>query len=334
MSFYNVIRFIVNLIILLMVIVAFIWFYLETKKEKLNKRLKKYSISKVNDDKSLFDMIRNIFIKWRNNFNKLLKKSPTLVKYSKGYSKFIDKNKSNMEEMDFVSTKFILGILVVIILIVSYVVQYNTITFFEMIIAFILGFFSLDVFLISRRKFVKKRMENDLLKAITIMNNSFKSGRSIIETIEIVYKEIDGPLKEEFERMYHDLNYGLDLETVFERFENRVKLKEVGYITTSLMILNKTGGNIVSVFSSIEKTVFNNKKLQDELNNLTKASKALYHILTVIPFILGIVIYFLDPTYFNPLISNPLGIIVILLIVAMYLVYIFVVSKIIRLKEY
>ena len=163
MSFYNVIRFMVNLIILLMVIVAFIWFYLETKKEKLNKRLKKYSISKVNDDRSLFDMIRNIFIKWRNNFNKLLKKSPTLVKYSKGYSKFIDKNKSNMEEMDFVSTKFILGILVVIILIVSYVIQYNTITFFEIILAFILGFFSLDVFLISRRKFVKKRMENDLL---------------------------------------------------------------------------------------------------------------------------------------------------------------------------
>ena len=87
--------------------------------------------------------------------------------------------------MDFVSTKFILGILVVIILIVSYVIQYNTITFFEIILAFILGFFSLDVFLISRRKFVKKRMENDLLKAITIMNNSFKSGRSIIETIEI-----------------------------------------------------------------------------------------------------------------------------------------------------
>lgn len=334
MSFYDTIRLIVNITILLIVVILFIWFHLEAKKEKLNKRLKKYAINKTKDDYSLFDIIRNSFIKWRNSINKLLKKSSFLVKYSNDYGKFIDKNKSNMEEMDFVSTKFILGILVVVIFIVSYVIQHNRITLLECLLAFIIGFFSLDVFLISRKKFFKKRMENDLLKAITIMNNSFKSGRSIIETIEIVYQEIDGPLKEEFGSMYRDLEYGLDLESVFERFQDRVKLREVGYITTSLMILNKTGGNIVSVFSSIEKTVFNNKKLQDELNNITKASKALYHILVAVPFIIGTVIYLLDPEYFNPLFSNPLGIVIVLLMVILYVSYIFIVSKIVKLKEY
>ena len=62
-------------------------------------------------------------------------------------------------------------------------------------------------------------------------------------------------------KMYEDLEYGLEIEAVFKRFSLRVDLKEVKYITTSLTILNKTGGNIVDVFSSIEKTVFNNKKL-------------------------------------------------------------------------
>ena len=334
MSFYNGVKMFVSLFILLVILIILIWFYLQTRKEKLNKRLKKYSISKNNNDYSLFDMIRDTFIKWRNSFNKLLKKSSFLVKYSKGYTKFIEKNKSNLEEMDFISTKFILGILVFIILIVSFVVQSKNITFWESILAFIIGFFSLDIFLISKRKYVTKRMENDLLKAITIMNNSFKSGRSIIETIDIVSWELDGPLQEEFKKMKNDLDYGLDLENVFERFEERVKLKEVGYITSSLMILNKTGGNIVSVFSSIEKTVFNNKKLHDELNNLTKASRALYHILVIMPFVLGMVIYFLDSEYFNPLFSNPMGIIVILVITILYVSYVLVVSKIIKLKEY
>ena len=53
--------------------------------------------------------------------------------------------------------------------------------------------------------------------------------------------------------MDNDIEYGLEIEEVFKRFNERVDLAEVKYITTSLTILNKTGGNIIDVFSSIEK---------------------------------------------------------------------------------
>ena len=68
------------------------------------------------------------------------------------------------------------------------------------------------------------------------------------------------------------------------------------------------------MFSSIEKTVFNNKKLEDELHNLSAASKALYRILIFIPIVFTFVIYILDNNYFNPLFTNPLGILIIGLI--------------------
>ena len=110
-------------------------------------------------------------------------------------------------------------------------------------------------------------------------------------------------------------------------------LKEVKYITTSLTILNKTGGNIVDVFSSIEKTVFNNKKLDDELHNLSASSKALYRILVFIPIIFTFIIFLLDNTYFMPLFSNALGIIIIVLIVVIYIIYIILVKRIIKVKE-
>lgn len=334
MSFYDSTRLIVNAILIFIVIISIIWFYLQFKEDKLDKRLKKYTISKNNDRDSLFDIITNIYIKWRSHFGKVLIKSKFLKKYSLRYEKFIDKKKSKLEAIDFISTKFILAFLVIIILIISDVLQNNRITILQIIVAFSLGFFSLDIILISRKKYVNYQMENDLLKTITIMNNAFKSGRSIYETIEIVANEIDGPLKEEFYLMHHDLEYGLDIETVFERFNERVNLKEVGYITTSLTILNKTGGNIVSVFSSIEKTVFNNKKLRDELNNLSAASKALYRILIVIPIFFVLIIYILDPTYFVPLITTTLGLIALGVIIIMYVLYIIIVKKIVKLKEY
>ena len=49
------------------------------------------------------------------------------------------------------------------------------------------------------------------------------------------------------------MKYGLSVDTVFERFARRVKLQEAVYVSSSLTVLNKTGGNIVEVFSSIEK---------------------------------------------------------------------------------
>ena len=334
MSFYDSIRLIVNIFLVIMIIVVLLWFFLEHKKSKLDKRLKKYTIIKENNDNSLFDVITNLFINWRSSISKVLEKSKYLQKYSLKYEKFIDKKKSKMTKMDYVSTKFFLSFLAIVILIISDVLQNNHMTFLQLIVAFSLGFFSLDIFLIGRRKYVKYLMENDLLKAITIMNNSFKSGRSIYETIEIVKDEIDGPLKEEFNLMHQDLKYGLELESVFKRFEGRVNLPEVTYITTSLTILNKTGGNIVSVFSSIEKTVFNNKKLKDELNNMSAVSKALYRILVVVPVVFSLVIYFLDPTYFIPLFKTTFGLIILIFIIIIYILYIVVVKRIIKLKEY
>lgn len=333
MSLYDSIKLIVNIILVMVFVIFIIWFLKEVRISKLNKRINRYSIATDNTRHSLFDIITNFFLNIRKKISKSLSKSAYLKKYSLKYEKYIDKKTSNLEPMDYVSTKFILSIVFIFILIISVVINDGTITFIKIFIAFTLGFFSLDVMLLSRGKIVEHQMKNDLLKAITIMNNSFKSGRSIVQTIKIVSDEIDGPLKDEFKKMYEDLSYGLEIEAVFERFNSRVNLKEVKYITTSLAILNKTGGNIVDVFASIEKTVFNNKKLEDELHNLSAASKALYRILVVIPLIFTLVIYLLDSTFFMPLFNNPLGIVIILMIVLLYVLYIIVVKKIIRIKE-
>ena len=334
MSLYDTIKLIVNIILIMIFIVFAIWFLRQIRINRLNKRINTYTINNNLNRHSLFDIITNFALNMRKRISKDLSKSTFLKKYSLKYEKYIDKNKPGIHDpMEYIAAKFILSIVAIFILIVSAVVQNDSITFIKVFIAFCLGFFSLDILLLSRGKIVLHRMKNDLLKAITIMNNSFKSGRSIVQTIKIVSDEIDGPLQEEFKKMYEDLEYGLEIEAVFKRFNARVNLKEVKYITTSLTILNKTGGNIVDVFSSIEKTVFNNKKLEDELHNLSAASKALYRILIFIPVVFTILIYLLDASYFNPLITNPLGIAIIVLIIILYVLYIVIVKRIIKVKE-
>ena len=334
MSFYDSTKMIVNILLIIIVVIVCIWFFHEYRINKLNRRLNKFSIAQNERRHSLFDDVVNCFLGIRGFIKRMLLKSNYLKNYSMRYEKYLNKdNQILLDAMDFVATKFFLSFSFVFILIVSSVFQNDIFNISEIIIAFSLGYFSLDFFLIGRRKYLLYEIKNDLLKAITIMNNCFKSGKSIIQTIDIVKEEIDGPLKKEFQKMHDDLSYGLELEVVFDRFNKRVNLKEVKYITTSLNILNKTGGNVIDVFDLIEKTVFTNKKLEDELNNLSAASKALYRSLMFIPIIFIILIYIIDPTYFMPLFVSPFGYLIIALIIFIYAMYIVIIKKIIKLKE-
>ena len=54
-------------------------------------------------------------------------------------------------------------------------------------------------------KFKKKKIENDMLRAIIIMNNAFKSGKSTIQAVEIASEKLSKPISSEFKRMHQEM---------------------------------------------------------------------------------------------------------------------------------
>ena len=329
-----IIVFVVELILLYLIAVITYYIFGLIRKINISDRLDKYTIKKNEKGTPIFEEVFNLGHDIVKGISKLLYKSKFLEKYSLKYQKYIKKEeKEYVDKMDFVSKKFLISILFLIIVILYNVFRFQDISVLQVIIALVFGFYTLDLLMLSNNKILEKKKHNDLLRAITIMNNSFKSGHSIMQSIKLVSDELDSELGLEFKKMYVDLTYGLSLDATFKRFENRVEMDEVKYITTSLKILNETGGDIVKVFESVEKTFFNNKKLDDELNNLTAASKMLYTVLLCIPILFILVIYVLDSSYFIPLFSNILGYIVVILSIALYTTYIIVVKKVMKVGD-
>lgn len=331
---YNPSLFLIQIIIIFILIGIVIWLLRLKKAINLEKRIGKYTIEAIEDNElSFFEYMYLYYTKTRSWLTLFLHKIKIFDRYSLKYEKYMDKSKRLREEpMDYISMKIMCGFLVFAIVVLSDVMQYQPISMIQVIYSLLIGFFVPDIYLISRNQYRKKQIENDLLKAIIIMNNAFKSGRSTMQAIEIVSHELDGPIKDEFQKMYIDLTYGLSLDTVFKRFSNRVNIPEVKYITTSLIILNRTGGNIVKVFSSIERSFFNRKKLQEELKSLTASAQVIFKILIIMPFILFILIYMLNPNYFVPLVTTTIGWMVAILILLLYVTYIFIVRRIMRIE--
>lgn len=321
---------------IVMVILAFVIFYLiiYNKSLRLEKRISKYSIDSIKDDSiSLFDLLSNEYSKLVMKLSRLLKKSVFLNKYSLRYNKYITyENEKNTVAMDFVSNKVFICLLFVFIIFFARIIEGVFPSYIDILVSALLGFFSIDIYFKIYDYVKKKQIEQDLLNAIIIMNNAFRSGRSTMQAIEIVAHELKGPIKQEFKKMHLEISYGLSLDVVFERFSKRVDSEEVNYITSSLSILNKTGGNIIKVFSSIEKMLFNKQKLKQEMKSLTSSANMISKILLIMPFVFVAIITLLNPSYFMSLINTSLGNVLLFVIVLIYGLYAFIVNKIMKVR--
>lgn len=319
-----IVRILLGLIVLSIIILLFKLH----KAIKLERRISRYSLKMADkDDLSYFEMLGEKYYKLVNK----VKKNKRLVKYSKSYEKYANVG-DKVGPIQFVINKLLIAISFVIIVVISYAIQGKLVGIFGFIFSFILGYYVYDIYLIIMKKRWSIKIKNDMLRAVIIMNNAFKAGKSTLQAVELASRDLPKPINREFEKIYQDMSYGLSVDVAFMRFAKRVNLEEATYVASVLTILNKTGGNIINVFSSMEKTLFDKKKLEEDLKNSTAASNLVVKFLMVVPIIFIIIIYMISPTYFVPLFSSTLGYIVVVLIVVMFIGYIYLLNKIMKIE--
>lgn len=318
-------------LLLLMVIGLYL---LYRRSAKLERRVLKYTVPSLKTTSpSLFDHLIGQYQRLIIPISKAFKRSVFLEKYAQKYEKYVHiVSDTHTCGMDFIATKCMIGLCFVLIAFFVKAFQFQLLSFSMMLFPFIVGFFVPDLYYISKYKLSRNHLENDLLQAIIIMNNAFKSGRSITQAIDLVAHELDGFIQEEFQKMSLELGFGLGIDVVFERFAQRIQMEEVTYLTASLSILNQNGGNIIKVFSSIETSLFNKKKLKLQLASLTGGSKMIVKILLAIPILFIAFIQIMNPTYFTPFFQSQLGILLFFLIVLIYVFYIIVVRKVMKVR--
>ena len=321
----------IGAIVVLIAILVFLTKYIRSI--KLERRFSKYTInSSKNKSISLFDNLYNQYLDFVNKLSKILSKSLFIKNRSKRYEKYITSFKLDNDTMKIMSKKVIVGFIFVMFAIVVKLIEGQLAKTFEMLIPFILGFYTLDIIYFYKYINYRKKIENDLLEAITIMNNAFKAGMSITQAVDLVAKELKGPISKEFSKISTEISLGLDIEVAFKRFSERIKSDEAVYLTSSLSVLNKTGGNIIKVFNSIEKNMFNRRKLENELKSLTSSSKLIMYVLMVVPIAFVIFISVINREYFKPLFTNPIGMILSIIMITIYITYIIVVRRVLKVR--
>ena len=291
------------------------------------KRIKGYCVTSSGDDISFMDKVEDRYhqflVKFQNNDN--------LQKKSKGYHKYVTLGDYE-NPVYFLLNKLFIGFVFTLLVVFSSVVNGKLVSFLGLVVSFIVGYYLYDIYLYFSVKNKKRKIKNEMLRAVILMNNSFKAGKSIMQAVYIASEELPKPIGLEFKRIYQDMSYGLSADVAFQRFALRVNLEEANYVASSLTILNKTGGNIVSVFSSIEKTLFDRKKLENELKTSAAASNLVVKFLMGVPVVFALIIYVISPHYFDSLFASPLGYFLLFIMWLMFIIFIYLLNKIMKVR--
>ena len=323
---------IVRLLLIILLIVVVDLVIKLNKFLSVERRISRYSVDSLMDNQgSIGDKLKIRYERFILKNRKKLKDNKAVLSQASKYKKYITIG-DNINIIFFIIIKLVVGIIFVLLVVISFVINGHLVSFLGMIISFIFGYYIFDIYIYFDTKHKKKRIKNDMLRAVILLNNAFKAGKSIIQAVYIASQELPAPICYEFTKIYQDLSFGISSDVAFSRFANRVNLEEARYISSSLTILNKTGGNIVAVFSSIERTLFDKKKLEEDLKNSTQASNMVVKFLILVPVAFVIIIYLLSPTYFDPLFQSTLGYVIIFMACISFIIFVWLLNKVMKVK--
>ncbi|MCB9759967.1 MAG: type II secretion system F family protein [Alphaproteobacteria bacterium] len=148
---------------------------------------------------------------------------------------------------------------------------------------------------------------DQLLDALNYMSNGLKSGLSLVQCMDMVRAELPAPVNQEFGLVMSEQRLGVPLEDALVRMEERLGTEDLQIVVTSILILRQSGGNLSETFDTIATTIRERRKVQGRIRTLTAQGVSQGVIIVAMPFVLGFVLWLLDPELMSRMWTTALG---------------------------
>jgi tight adherence protein B len=156
-------------------------------------------------------------------------------------------------------------------------------------------------------KLIKKRVGKFTARfpdAIELMVRGLRSGLPISETLGIVADEIPGPVAEEFRAVSDKMKIGRTMEAALQETADRLGTPEFQFFVITLAIQRETGGNLAETLGNLADVLRKRAQMKLKIRAMSSESKASAWIVGSLPFIVFIMITFVNPKYMLPFFSD------------------------------
>lgn len=164
-----------------------------------------------------------------------------------------------------------------------------------------LGWFVPRIWLARRRSARLKAFNNQLADTIALMSNSLRSGLSLVQSMEMISREADAPISEEFQRVVREIALGVSPQQALLHLMRRIDSEDLDLLVTAIMVQAEIGGNLSRILDSMQSTIRERVKLHGEIRTLSAQGRMSGYILTGLPVAIGGLLMLIAPSYMGKL---------------------------------
>ena len=173
---------------------------------------------------------------------------------------------------------------------------------------------------------------NQLGDCLMMVANALRAGFSFLQAMEMISKEMEPPISEEFQHVMRDIGLGATVERALDDMEKRVGSPDFSLVVTAVLIQQQVGGDLAQILDTISETIQDRIRMRREVKTLTTQGRMSGWILILTPIALALFMTSSNPNYLDPLFHHPIGQMILAVTITMEIIGAIVINRIVDIE--
>jgi tight adherence protein B len=155
-----------------------------------------------------------------------------------------------------------------------------------------------------------KRMaafEEQFPEALNFLGRSMRAGHAFSIGLEMLVADASEPLGSSFRRVLNDLHLGSSMDTALGKLVDLVPSIDVRFFVSAVLLQQGTGGNLSEILDTMAHIMRERCKLKGQVRAHAAHGKITGLVLSIMPIVVGILLFFLSPGYLMILFQEQIG---------------------------
>ena len=139
---------------------------------------------------------------------------------------------------------------------------------------------------------------DQLPDVIQLVTTALRSGFGLVQALESVAEEADEPARGEFAHMLVETRLGRDLSEAMRALAHRMESEDLEWVVAAIDINRDTGGNLSEILNTVSATIRERQHMHRQVRTLTAEGRLSARILTVLPLVMALWQWRVNPKAF------------------------------------
>jgi tight adherence protein B len=142
---------------------------------------------------------------------------------------------------------------------------------------------------------------------LQLVAGSLSAGYSMAQAIDTVVREGQQPITGEFNRALIEARLGVPIEDALDGVATRMQSKDFAWVVMAVRIQREVGGNLAELLTTVAGTLRERERLRRQVRVLSAEGRLSAWILGILPPGFSLYLVLVRPQYLRPLVTDPLG---------------------------